>query len=410
MAKLQQIEILKPVLAIIVLAGALVGCDVQTYDDAAASFGGTSPPVSPPPPPPPPPPPGTGFNPVFSAVQANVFDISCLGSNCHSGLNPAEGLNLEATNSYAMLYQIPSNQDAGVQRVNPGLPGQSYLIQKLENINNVGQMPPGAPISSDFILSVRQWITDGALDDTAVPVTPIKVTTMFPAPGEMRNTAPANIVAGFDDTLDQSTVNNLTFILEARTNGTFDDLDDVLIAAGGTGITVAGNLRSATFDLTNVALADDIYRVRLLGMGPNFIMDADANALDGEPIAPLPSGDGTAGGNFSSTFTITTMTFTEIQATVFDFSCAGCHTGPAGPVMPAGLDLSNAVASYAGLFNVPSVGDPLIDRVEPGDADGSYLIQKMEGNAGTVMPPTGGLSQSVIDAIRRWIDSGAPDN
>ena len=345
---------------------------------------------------------------MFSEVQANVFDMSCMGSSCHSGANPAEGLNLEAANSYAMLYQIPSTQDAGVQRVNPGNPDLSYLIQKLENIGGVGLMPPGTPISQPFIDSGRQWIMAGAIDDTGVPATPIRVTTIFPAPDAMRNTAPANIVAGFDDTLDQSTVNNLTFILEASTNGTFDDGDDVPIAAGGTGITIAGNLRSATFDLTNVALADDIYRVRLLGMGLNFIMDTDANALDGEPISPLPSGDGTAGGDFSSSFTITTQTFAEIQATVFDVSCAVCHTGPAGGALPAGLDLSNANASYLGLFDVDSTQNALIKLVDPGSADTSYLIMKLEANGVTLMPPTGGLNQSVIDGIRRWIDIGAP--
>ena len=337
-----------------------------------------------------------------------MFDVSCLGSNCHSGGAPRAGLNLEAANSYAMLYQIPSSQDPGVQRVNPGFPGQSYLIQKLENIGGVGQMPPGAPISDPFKLSVRQWIMDGALDDTAVVTFPIRVNSIFPALGAPLTAAPANIVAGFDADLDASTVNALTFILDASVDGTFDNGDDVQIAAVGTLITVAGNLRSARFDLTGAVLADDIYRIRLLGTGANVIMDANANILDGEPIAPIPSGDGTEGGDFSSTFTVTNPvppTFAEIQATVFDVSCASCHSGAAPS---GGLDLSNATASYAALFNQPSIGDPLIDRVEPGDADGSYLIQKMEGNAGLIMPPTGGLNQTVIDGIRLWIDSGAP--
>ena len=54
-----------------------------------------------------------------------------------------------------------------------------------------------------------------------------------------------------------------------------------------------------------------------------------------------------------------------------------------------------------------SVGNPLIDRVEPFQPDNSYLIMKMEGNAGLVMPPTGMLNQAVIDGIRLWIENGA---
>ena len=408
MKKLQRIEFLKPLLAIIVMAGTLVGCDVQTYDEAAAGFGGTNPPV---PPPPPPPPPGTGFNPVFSAVQANVFNPSCLGSNCHSGGSPQAGLNLEATNSYAMLYQIPSSQNAGVQRVNPGFPDQSYLIQKLENIGGVGLMPPGAAISQPFIDSVRQWITDGALDDTVVVTNPIRVTSIFPAPGAMLGVAPAQILAGFDADLDVSTVNMLTFMLDASVDGIFDNGNDMQIAAVGTGITVGGNPRSAMFDLTGAALADDTYRIRLLGNGANVIMDTNANVLDGEPIAPLPSGDGTAGGDFSSTFTLATAvapTFDEIQTTVFDVSCANCHSGPAGGSLPSGLDLSNADASYLALFDIDSTQNPLIKLVEPGSADNSYLIMKLEGNGVSVMPPSGALNQALIDGVRLWIDGGAP--
>jgi hypothetical protein len=145
----------------------------------------------------------------------------------------------------------------------------------------------------------------------------------------------------------------------------------------------------------------------LLGDGPNIIMDTNANVLDGELIAGFPSGDGTAGGDFVSQFTVMTPvppTLDELQAAIFTPQCSSCHGG-ASP--SAGLDLSTANSSFAGLVNVVSVGNPPIDRVEPNDADGSYLIMKMEGNAGLVMPPTGMLSQTLIDDVRFWIDSGA---
>jgi hypothetical protein len=60
------------------------------------------------------------------------------------------------------------------------------------------------------------------------------------------------------------------------------------------------------------------------------------------------------------------------------------------------------------LFQIASTQDPNIQRVNPGNADLSYLIMKMEGNGVTVMPPTGMLNQTVIDGIRLWIDNGAP--
>jgi hypothetical protein len=343
---------------------------------------------------------------VFSEIQSNVFTPTCATANCHSGGNPPANLNLEAVNSYAMLVGIPSSQDAGIERVNPGNPNQSYLIRKLENMGNVGVMPPSGMLAQPVIDTIRQWITAGAVDDTAVVTNFIQVTSISPAPGAPLTVAPTQIVAGFDADLDVSTVNALTFILEASVDGTFDNGDDVPINAFD--ISVGANPRSAIFDINGV-LADDTYRVRLLGNGANIIMDTNANVLDGELIAGFPSGDGTAGGDFVSQFSITTPvapTFAEIQTTVFTPSCATCHSGAN---LPAGLDLS-AGNSYAMLFQIPSTQNANFQRVNPGNPDLSYLIMKMEGNGVTVMPPppTGMLNQTVIDGIRLWIENGAP--
>ena len=86
------------------------------------------------------------------------------------------------------------------------------------------------------------------------------------------------------------------------------------------------------------------------------------------------------------------------------------HSGPPGPVLPAGMDLSSADASFASLVDVASSQVPALDRVSPGDACASYLIQKLEGSAtGGSRMPLGGpfLDQATIDVIRRWIDAGA---
>jgi len=165
------------------------------------------------------------------------------------------------------------------------------------------------------------------------------------------------------------------------------------------------------FDLTGANLDDDSYQISLLGDGASIIMDQDANALDGEFIGALPSGDGTAGGDFIVEFSITTPvvigpTLDQIQAVVFGPLCSGCHSGPTGVVLPSGMDLSTADASFLALVNTPSIQDPMIMRVLPTQPDNSYLIQKLEGNAGTVMPPTGMLDPAIIAEIRQWILDG----
>lgn len=322
--------------------------------------------------------------------------------------------------SHAMMVGIASSQEAGTLLVAPNNPDASYLIQKMEGTAAVGDlMPPGQALPQATIDIVRQWITDGALDDTPPPPTaaPIRVSSLSPPPNATLTAGPPQIVAGFDRAPDATTVNANTFTLTASGgDGTFADGNETLITA--VSITVGANPQSATFDLTGVALVDDTYRVTLSGSSGSLIMDQDANALDGEFAGVFPSGNGVAGGDFLAQFSVSTPvvlgpTLDQIQAVVFTPSCAtaGCHTGPSGGVLPSGLDLSDADASFMALVGVASTQNPVLLRVAAGDADNSYLIQKLEGNAGfgAVMPPPPrqALDPAVIAEIRQWITDGA---
>ncbi len=397
----------------------LAACE-SSYDEAAEEFfaqRGTPPPSNPPPGNPPP---SSSFGPNFSEIQASVFTPTCATSGCHAGGGPAAGLSLEAANSYMMLVGVASTQDANIQRVNPGNPDTSYLVQKLEGTAGSGQqMPPSGALDQADIDTIRQWITNGAIDDTAQPpAAPIRVTALSVAPDATIDAAPANITAGFDRELDASTVNANTFILEASNNdGVFDDGDDVMINAASVSVNGA-NPQSAVFDLTGVNLADDVYRVRILGDGASIIMDLDANALDGEYSGAFPSGNGIAGGDFEVQFTIRAPvvlapTLDAIQAAIFTPSCATstCHSNGA---QAAGLALGDATTSYlelVGQFSNQN-GQANVMLVAEGDPDASYLIRKMEGVGGItggVMPPPPRprVPQSDIDIIRTWITNGA---
>ena len=216
-------------------------------------------------------------------------------------------MQLDDATSYASLVGVPSSQDATIELVNPFDPDNSYLIQKLEGTAGTGvQMPiNGTPLIQPNIDVIRQWIIDGAIDDRVVVLDPVRVTSLSPAPNADLTAAPARITAGFDRDLNASTVSSLTFLVEGSGgDGTFGDGNDVSITAASVSVPAA-NPRSAVFDLTGVALADDTYRVRLLGSGASMIQDNDANALDGEFLGVFPSGDGSAGGNFIAQFSIT---------------------------------------------------------------------------------------------------------
>lgn len=100
-------------------------------------------------------------------------------------------------------------------------------------------------------------------------------------------------------------------------------------------------------------------------------------------------------------------TFSSIQVEIFDKSCAtvGCHTAP---IPASGLNLSAGV-SYNNTVNKLAFGDT--KYIEPGDAEASWLFQRVNSSSsGSVMPPTGKLPQYMIDSLRVWIDTGALNN
>jgi hypothetical protein len=111
-------------------------------------------------------------------------------------------------------------------------------------------------------------------------------------------------------------------------------------------------------------------------------------------------------------------TFTSIQRDIFNSTdaagrraCTGCHGSAAAA---AGLNLADGT-SYGALVGVASRNKPGAVRVIPGNPDGSYLVQKLEGTPGIVgerMPRTGGpfLTAGQMLIIRRWIELGAPNN
>ena len=101
-------------------------------------------------------------------------------------------------------------------------------------------------------------------------------------------------------------------------------------------------------------------------------------------------------------------TFTEIENELLGVSCAfsTCHGGNAGGLMLDGTD------DYDRLVNVEAINGNGI-YVIPGDADGSYLVHKVEGGPdiiGDQMPNSQGISEEQLRMLRSWIDNGAPNN
>ncbi|MEO8464457.1 MAG: Ig-like domain-containing protein [Gammaproteobacteria bacterium] len=354
---------------------------------------------------------GTTLQANFASIQDNVFTPIC--TSCHTGAGAPQGLRLDSANSYALLVGVASEEQPALQRVVAGDPNDSYLIKKLEGTASVGGRMPlgGMPLAQSDIDVIRQWITDGAQPTAGTVTTPVRVTSLSPLPDSTLQTVPTSIMAVLDRALDATSVDATTVLVQrSGGDGTFGDGNEVTITP--VSVTVpAGNTKTIVVDISTAPPIEDDYRITLVGTGATMIRDLGGNALDGEFAGAFPSGDSTQGGNFVATFTVEGIqpTLQSIQDNVFTPICAGCHTGPTSGALPGGMDLTTAAHSAASLINVAAIENGAQKRVLPNDADNSYLIEKLEGTAGSQMPLGGQpLSAATVATIRAWITSGVP--
>lgn len=194
-------------------------------------------------------------------------------------------------------------------------------------------------------------------------------------------------------------------------------------------LTSPGAEVSGTVTLEATASDDrGVVEVRFLADG--VLIEADATdpysvswdtttSMNGDVQLTAEAEDEAGNVGVSASVTVTVnnaapVTLGQIQTQVFGPTCSGCHSGPTSNSLPSGMNLSSAGESFAALVNVPSLQQGMLNRVEPGDPDSSYLIRKLEGGpdiSGSRMPVGGPfLSQEMMDMIRQWISDGAPNN
>lgn len=146
----------------------------------------------------------------FDSIQANVFTPIC--SACHIGASAPQGLILDAQHSYSLLVNVPSTEEPGIPRIDPGNPDNSYLIQKIEGHAAVGgQMPlDQAPLPASTIAFIVQWVTDGAQpgasSQVAAATTAFDISAVVPEDGDSLPQPPNELVVAFSRDLDATSV------------------------------------------------------------------------------------------------------------------------------------------------------------------------------------------------------------
>ena len=79
--------------------------------------------------------------------------------------------------------------------------------------------------------------------------------------------------------------------------------------------------------------------------------------------------------------------------------CYACHS-TSSPVAQAGLRVDSRASLLKGGKSGPAI--------EPGNPDGSRMLQVLRNNEGVRMPPAGKLADAQIERIATWITMGAP--
>jgi hypothetical protein len=120
--------------------------------------------------------PSPNLTPTFSSIQEEIFEnsdssgrVACITCHTNVGRTPPVGLNLLHGVAYANLVGTPSTQRAGLLRVAPGDPENSYIVHKLEGRSGIVglRMPRNdGPFLTDGQMDIlKRWIELGALDN-----------------------------------------------------------------------------------------------------------------------------------------------------------------------------------------------------------------------------------------------------
>ncbi len=93
-----------------------------------------------------------------------VFNQNCALSGCHTGSFPAAGLNLQSSQAYNNIVNIPSSQRSSLNLITPSDPDNSYLIRKIKGEDISGSRMPLSRSALDMttIATFETWVREGA--------------------------------------------------------------------------------------------------------------------------------------------------------------------------------------------------------------------------------------------------------
>ncbi|MFM7201130.1 MAG: hypothetical protein ACKO6N_10095 [Myxococcota bacterium] len=372
-------------------------------------------------------------------VQARIFTPQC--EHCHAGAGAAAGLDLSDGRAYAELVGVPS-LTSSLMLVRAGDSSQSYLYHKVagtfEDVGGGGSLMPlgGAALSAEDLALLQAWIDEGASEACTSAPTPTPDPNATPTmPPEPTPTPSIPDTSTFCDVqasifnpycvschagaypsgglaLTSDVAHEQLFNVPSLGLSSMDRVEPNNPSASYLYLKVTNAFAAAGGSGSNMPLGGAALSPALLSVLETWILEG-ASADCGNQTPP-PTPEPTPPPPPTPTPAIpSSATFCDVQATVFDGYCTGCHAGsnPSGK-----LSLQGGV-SYAQVVGVAASQLPSMQRVLGGAPEQSYLYHKIAGThasvggSGSTMPQGGpplpaGLQTLVFD----WIQAGASED
>ena len=156
-------------------------------------------------------------------------------------------------------------------------------------------------VNEDRYITIRATLTDG--EETHWCDFPILIDNLFqisglsPQPDSVLTSAPVQIEIFFNEEVDNDSINlNTCQLIKAGNDKIFNTSDDTLIPFFHT---ISSDKRCIILDLSDSLLPNDIYQLRI-----SEITNLNDINVDGEYLGHFPSGEGSSGGIFKTSFTI----------------------------------------------------------------------------------------------------------
>ncbi len=103
---------------------------------------------------------------TFTQIQSQIFTPNCAKAGCHSASSASEGLVLAPGLAYASIVGVRSVEQPQLDRVKPGEPDASYLLEKVRGDSTItgARMPLDGPpyLTPQQIGGLTAWIQAGA--------------------------------------------------------------------------------------------------------------------------------------------------------------------------------------------------------------------------------------------------------